>query len=135
MHPINTSLQGAKKIVDAKSEYLGAFVLLNLFLLAPSCAAPPVEFRGIVRDGDDQAVAQEEVSIDGGGAFQTSDRGEFAFPSSQGIDIDSEVRFHVKHWIIVKPCESRNGRMFLPPPQRVVELEVYLPTDNRLLTV
>jgi hypothetical protein len=98
-------------------------------------AAPLLEFRGVVRDGDDQAVVQEEVSIEGGGTYQTSDQGDFTFPSSPGVDIDSEVRFHVKNWIIVKPCESRNGRMFLPPPRRLIELEVYPRRDPRLITV
>jgi tetratricopeptide (TPR) repeat protein len=106
-----------------------------LLSLAAAHALPVVQFRGVVSDGRNLPVAQAEVSIEGGGKYTTSDRGEFTFPPSLGIDVNAEVHFHVQHWVIVKPCENRNGRTFLPPPTRVIEIEVYPPHDQDLIDI
>jgi hypothetical protein len=101
-----------------------------MFML--SAVAEQHIFSGIVSNIDDHPVKEETVEIQTGGAYTTSQRGEFTFPASGNIDVNSEVLFHVRNWVVLKPCELRNGRMYLPPPNRNIDIIVVGPRDPRL---
>lgn len=110
----------------------GAWALLvALVVAAPE--TPP--FRGVVRTVDNDPVKREEVQIEGVSKYVTGDSGEFAFPPSPLLAVESEVVFHVTNWVVVHPCELRNGRTFLPPPSRLIQLKVLRPGDPRLKSV
>ena len=98
------------------------------------CQTPGFCYTGVVRSADGE-VANEEVHIDGHGAYLTSDSGEFAFPPLQGLDVGSEAIFHVKHWVVVHPCELKNGRMYLPSKSVTIEINVLQRGDPRLIKV
>jgi tetratricopeptide (TPR) repeat protein len=92
-------------------------------------------FRGVVRTPDDHAVKNAEVQIEGISKYYTSDSGEFTFPPSDVVKVDSDVIFHVTNWVVIKPCELRNGRAYLPPMSRPIQLLVLQRGDKRLMTV
>lgn len=106
---------------------------LSLFcILIGSSIAQQNTFNGVVSNVDDHQVAGETVDIRTGGTYRTSTRGEFTFSASENIRVNSEVVFHVSNWVVVKPCELRNGRMFLPPPSQDIDIRVVGPNDPRL---
>jgi len=74
------------------------------------------------------------VSIEGAGSTVTSDSGEFSFPLSGNLKVGYPVIFHVTSWVIVKPCELKNGRTYLRDPgAEPIELLVFAPHDPRLI--
>jgi biopolymer transport protein ExbB/biopolymer transport protein TolQ len=112
--------------------------MFGLHALAPClCAAvcvlaATVDFRGVVHIVGGGDVTGEDVQVDSVGTYQTTDSGEFVIPASTGLEVGAEVIFHVKHWVVVRPCELKNGRTYLPPPKRGLELKVLKRGDPRL---
>jgi hypothetical protein len=109
--------------------------IITLTILATAFAVKteePSTFLGLVSDTNLKPVAKANVSIEGGGAYTTSDRGEFSFPPSDRIDEEKEAIFHVDTWIVVKPCEGQNGREFLPAKSRTIEISVIKSGDSDL---
>jgi hypothetical protein len=98
------------------------------------CQTPGFCYSGVVRSADGE-VANEEVHIDGHGKYLTSDSGEFVFPPLQGLEVGSEAIFHVKNWVVVHPCELKNGRMYLPSKSVTIEINVLQRGDPRLIKV
>jgi tetratricopeptide (TPR) repeat protein len=69
--------------------------------------------------GNNPLVAREQVSIDGGGQYRTTDGGEFEFDLTPPLKVGQPARFHVYHlnpaikirqWIVIHPCDLLNGR-------------------------
>lgn len=110
-----------------------SFCIFLLSLGAVRAADTP-PLRASVHDGDSHAVGQEEVRIENVGSYFTSNSGEFEFRAPQLPGPDSAVRFRVRNWVIVKPCELSNGRTYLPATGSV-EIKVYKLADDRLITV
>ncbi len=121
---------------------LGHSHLLNsgrvgLLCLCASVAilAATVDFAGVVRSMDGLAVVQEQIHIDTGGTYRTSDSGEFTIPASEGLKVGAEVVFHVSHWVVLRPCELQNGRTYLPAQGRPIQMKVLRPGDPRLKSI
>jgi hypothetical protein len=112
------------------SQVACSFCVLLLSLGAARADAPLLSAS--VHDGDSHAVGQEEVRIENVGSYLTSNSGEFEFRAPQPPGRDSAVRFRVRNWVIVKPCELINGRTFLPATG-TVDIKVYQLGDNRLI--
>jgi len=123
------SALGISRMRSARSLLAGGAWTLVTALVAASQTQP---FRGVVRTADNDPVKREEVQIEGVSKYVTGDSGEFAFPPSPLLQVESEVTFHVTHWVVVYPCELRNGRTFLPPATRLIQLKVLRPRDPRL---
>src|ERR1700722_7090648 len=96
-------------------------LLLLCVMTAPQALQP---FRVVVRTLDGPPVVYEDVFIDGDGKYQTSESGQFEFPPSRYLEVDSEAVFHVNRWVVIRPCDGKNGRTFLPPPRRLTEIKV-----------
>jgi tetratricopeptide (TPR) repeat protein len=78
-------------------------------------------------------VPRAGVRIDGAGSTETSDSGEFAFPLSGNLRVGYAATFHVTNWVIVKPCELKNGRTYLrDPAAEPIEILVLPPRDPKL---
>jgi tetratricopeptide (TPR) repeat protein len=120
----------SQTILRSGTAFFAAAVWIGVLATSAS-----VTFRGVVRSLDSKAVAQEEVRIDGGGGYTTSDSGEFAIPESEYLKVEAEVIFHVTHWVVVKPCEYRNGRTYLPPPDRIIDIKVLRRSDPLLKSI
>jgi hypothetical protein len=106
--------------------------LALLGLLITTVDAQVHQFNGSVVSIDGDPVPNESVEIHKGGTYLTSGRGEFTFPASKDVDVNSEVLFHVTNWIVTKPCELRNGRTYLPSPERTIDIRVLRKKDPRL---
>jgi tetratricopeptide (TPR) repeat protein len=68
------------------------------------------------------AIAHAMVRIEsaGLGPYETSDSGRFVFPLTVNLRVGHEATFRVdpsnnKKWVIVKPCDHYNGRVFSLP--------------------
>jgi tetratricopeptide (TPR) repeat protein len=83
-------------------------------------AAPQTRLKGRVHTpGNDPLIAREQVTIEGAGNYDTDDHGEFDFDLVQGLKTGQPATFHVYHvnpaikvkqWIVVRPCDLKNGR-------------------------
>jgi tetratricopeptide (TPR) repeat protein len=112
----------------------GRNVSCSLLMGAIVLASATIQyFHGGVHNVDGQPISQGDVQIEGAGAFRTSDSGEFDFPQSKVLDVDSEAVFHVTHWVVVQPCDLKNGRIHLPPFKRQIEITVLARSDKRLI--
>ena len=88
---------------------------------------------GIVHKVDGPPVSHVEVRIEGAGATLTRDSGEFTMPMTGNLKVGMPAVFHVEQWIILKPCELRNGRTYLrDPAAEPIEFFVLRPGDPRL---
>jgi tetratricopeptide (TPR) repeat protein len=95
-------------------------VAYALVLFSARFATPQTRLKGRVQTPEDHPlVAREQVAIDGAGQYDTKDHGEFEFDLAQGLKVGQPARFHVYHvnpaikvqqWIVVYPCDLRNGR-------------------------
>jgi tetratricopeptide (TPR) repeat protein len=70
-------------------------------------------FPGIVQKVGGAGLPHATVRIDGAGSTETSDSGEFSFPLSGNLKVGYPAVFHVSDWVILKPCELKNGRAYL----------------------
>jgi tetratricopeptide (TPR) repeat protein len=94
---------------------------------------PSPSILGLVNEVEGDRVRHVEVRIDGGGANVTTDSGEFAIPFSGNLKVGFPAVFHVAGWIILHPCELKNGRTYLRAPQaEPIELLVLRRGDPRL---
>jgi hypothetical protein len=92
-------------------------------------------FPGMVRQVDGAEVAHVTVRVEGDGSAETSDSGEFSFPLAGNLKIGFPATFHVANWVILKPCELKNGRVYLRDPSvEPIEIFVLRPHDSRLKT-
>ena len=67
------------------------------------------------------------------GAALTSDSGEFALAMAGNLHVGMAAVFHVKDWVILKPCELKSGRTYLRDPSaEPIEFLVLAPGDPRL---
>jgi tetratricopeptide (TPR) repeat protein len=119
--------------MSPKQYPLAGFVVGVLLLQGSSSGADDSRpLGGSVRDGDNRPVVQEQVSIEQGGSYLTSNSGEFEFPPPDSHKTDpSAIRFHVRNWVVVKPCELVNGRAYLGAAS--FDITVYKRRDKRLL--
>jgi tetratricopeptide (TPR) repeat protein len=94
-----------------------------IFGLAVSFAAvgdaqtPSPSLFAVVQAPDHSVIAHEMVKIEsaGLGPYETSDSGKFAFPLRANLKVGHEATFRVeprksKKWVIISPCDLRNGR-------------------------
>jgi tetratricopeptide (TPR) repeat protein len=92
-------------------------------------------FPGRVQKVGGTGLGHVTVRIEGAGSTSTSDSGEFTFPFSGSLKIGYPAIFHVTNWVIVKPCELKNGRTYLHDPvAEPIEILVLPPHDPRLLS-
>src|SRR5258708_30475478 len=61
-------------------------------------------------------VSHVEVRIEGAGATLTSDSGEFLLAMTPNLHVGMAAVFHVKDWVVIKPCELKSGRTYLRDP-------------------
>jgi len=121
--------------MSLKQGCLAAFILGLILAQTTARADDARPLSGSVRDGDNRAVAQEEVLIEQVGSYLTSNSGEFEFPVPDPHRHDpASIRFHVKNWVVVKPCELQNGRAYLEGAASF-DITVYRLSDKRLLDV
>jgi tetratricopeptide (TPR) repeat protein len=67
------------------------------------------------------------------GAALTSDSGEFTLAMTANLHVGMAAVFHVKDWVIIKPCENKMGRAYLRDPSaEPLELLVLAPNDPKL---
>jgi tetratricopeptide (TPR) repeat protein len=92
-------------------------------------------FPGRVQKVGGTGLGHVTVRIEGAGSTSTGDSGEFTFPFSGSLKIGYPAIFHVTNWVIVKPCELKNGRTYLrDPAAEPIEVLVLPPHDPRLLS-
>jgi tetratricopeptide (TPR) repeat protein len=92
-------------------------------------------FPGKVQKVGGTGLGHVTVRIEGAGSTSTSDSGEFTFPLSGSLKVGYPATFHVTNWVIVKPCELKNGRTYLhDPAAEPIEVLVLPPHDPRLLS-
>src|SRR6266478_52785 len=103
--------------VSSHASKVGIILTVAFLLITAVKISAALVFRGVARTVDSSPVARGEVRIDGAGSYVTSDSGQFTIPESNELKVDTEVVFHVTHWVVVRPCEYRNGRTYLPPPR------------------
>jgi tetratricopeptide (TPR) repeat protein len=73
-----------------------------------------------------------DVFIEGAGSITTSTTGQFTLPLPGSLKLGDPVVFHVVNWVILKPCELKNGRAYIHSPVEPVEIFVLPPGDPRL---
>src|SRR6266851_4283720 len=90
-------------------------------------------FPGKVQKVGGTGLPHATVRIEGSGSTETSDSGEFTFPLSGNLKVGYAAIFHVTNWVILKPCELKNGRTYLrDPAAEPIEIFVLPPRDPRL---
>jgi tetratricopeptide (TPR) repeat protein len=110
-----------------------AAVVFSLWTMAASQQVP--SFPGRVQRVGGTGLSHVTVRIEGAGSTETSDTGEFIFPLSGSLKVGYPAVFHVTDWVILKPCELKNGRTYLHDPgAEPLELLVLPPHDPRLLS-
>jgi tetratricopeptide (TPR) repeat protein len=92
-------------------------------------------FPGRVERVGGAGLAHATVRIEGAGSSETGDSGEFTFPLSGTLHVGGAATFHVTNWVILKPCELKNGRAYLHDPTEPIEIYVVAPRDPRLKSV
>ncbi|MFZ0312908.1 MAG: tetratricopeptide repeat protein [Candidatus Korobacteraceae bacterium] len=113
----------------------GVAIALVIFCTAVSGQQKPSIF-GIVHQVEGSPVSHAEVSVEGAGATVTSDSGQFALAMGANLRVGMAAVFHVKNWVIIKPCELRNGRTYLhDPAAEPIEFFVLRRGDTRLKAV
>jgi hypothetical protein len=127
----DTKIQAVPPLASIVGIILTVAIVLTTAVKIPAALV----FRGVARTVDSSPVARAEVRIDGAGSYVTTDSGQFTIPESDELKVDTEVVFHVTHWVVVRPCEYRNGRTYLPPPRRIIEIKVLRRTDPRLRAI
>src|SRR5579872_4840633 len=112
-------------------------LVVALAVLCPAVSAQQKpSISGIVHQVEGMPVSHAAVSVEGAGATVTSDSGEFALPMTSNLKVGMAAVFHVTNWIIVKPCELRNGRTYLrDPAAEPIEFFVLRRGDPRLRSV
>lgn len=82
-----------------------------VFCACSSAAQPAPEIRGVVHMFGGSAVKQAEVRIEGeDSSVLTTDSGNFKLKMSANLHVGMPAVFHVTDWVILQPCELRNGR-------------------------
>ena len=114
---------------------LSLAVPLASFCVAAAAPQGP-SFPGRVQKVGGTGLGHVTVRIEGAGSTSTADSGEFTFPFTSTLKVGYPATFHVTDWVIVKPCELKNGRTYLHDPvAEPIELLVLPPHDPRLLSV
>ena len=114
---------------------LSLAVPLASFCMGAAAQQPP-SFPGRVQKVGGTGLGHVTVRIEGAGTTSTTDSGEFTFPFTGALKVGYPATFHVTNWVIVKPCELKNGRTYLHDPvAEPIELLVLPPHDPRLLSV
>jgi hypothetical protein len=117
----------------ARSRAGFAVVLAGVCLVAMGQQTAPRSFPGRVQKVGGTGLSHATVRIEGAGSTETSDSGEFAFSLSGNLKIGYPAIFHVTNWVILKPCEFKNGRTYLHDPAvEPIEIFVLPPGDPRL---
>ena len=107
---------------------------LATFCIAAAAQQVP-SFPGKVQKVGGTGLGHVTVRIEGAGSTSTSDSGEFTFPLSGSLKVGYPATFHVTNWVVVKPCELKNGRTYLhDPAAEPIEVLVLPPHDHRLLS-
>ena len=113
----------------------GVAIALVVFCMAVSGQQKP-SISGIVHQVEGSPVSHAEVSVEGAGATVTSDSGQFAMAMGANLRVGLAAVFHVKNWVIIKPCELRNGRTYLrDPAAEPIEFFVLRRGDPKLRAV
>jgi tetratricopeptide (TPR) repeat protein len=111
----------------------GVAVLVAGFCLPAIGQQAPNSFPGIVEKMGGAGLPHATVRIDGAGSTETSDSGEFVFPFTENLKAGYPAVFHVADWVILKPCELKNGRGYLHQAgAEPIELLVLPQGDPRL---
>jgi tetratricopeptide (TPR) repeat protein len=119
----------------ARSLATFAVVVASLYMAAMGQQIPsfPGKVINVVKG---TGLAHATVRIDLAGSTVTSDSGEFTFPLSGKLKVGNVATFYVLDWIIVKPCEDKNGRTYLrDPAAEPIEILVLRPGDPQLKSV
>ena len=95
--------------------WLGYATAAITFCTAVSGQQTP-SILGVVHKVGGLPVSHVEVRIEGAGATETKDSGEFALPMAANLHVGMAAVFHVKDWVILKPCELKGGRAYLRDP-------------------
>ncbi len=113
----------------------GVAIALLIFCAAVSSQQRP-SIAGIVHQVEGSPVSHAEVSVEGAGTTVTSDSGQFALAMGANLRVGMAAVFHVKDWVVLKPCELRNGRTYLrDPAAEPIEFFVLRRGDPRLRAV
>src|ERR1700739_1517426 len=92
---------------------------LSVFVLAVTLPAYAQQSSliGVVQTPNHEPVTHENVMIESAalGPYETSDTGRFSFPLTQNLSVGHEATFRLQpgkknKWVIVYPCDLRNGR-------------------------
>src|ERR1700722_1024792 len=109
-----------------------AAIVASLSMTAMGNQTSP-SFSGRVQKVGGNGLSHATVRIEGAGSTETSDSGEFTFPLSGNLKVGYPALFHVTNWIVLKPCELKNGRTYLrDPAAEPIEIFVLRPGDPRL---
>lgn len=122
-------------IVTKPARWLMSCAIATTFLPTGMYGQQPPTFSGIVQKVGGNEVGHAQVHVEGAGEYQTTDHGEFTF-SSNSLKIGGPIVFHVKDWVITRPCELQNGRAYLHDPgEGDIQIFVLPPRDPRLKSV
>src|SRR5216684_2004113 len=111
----------------------GFAVAVACFCMAAVMGQQIPTFSGSVQKVGGAGLPHATVRIEGAGSTETSDSGEFTFPLSGSLKIGFPAVFHVTNWVILKPCELKNGRTYLrDPAAEPIGIFVLPPGDPRL---
>ncbi|HEY4932936.1 MAG TPA: tetratricopeptide repeat protein [Terriglobales bacterium] len=118
--------------MSSRCRWLGYVTAAIAFCTTVSGQQTP-SILGVVHKVGGLPVSHVEVRIEGAGAAETKDSGEFALPMTANLHVGMAAVFHVKDWIILKPCELKSGRAYLRDPSaEPMELLVLARGDPRL---
>src|SRR5258708_37674984 len=107
---------------------LAAIALFGTGVTAQQATA----ISGIVHKLGGIPVSHVEVRIEGAGATLSSDSGEFLLSMTPNLHVGMAAVFHVKDWVVIKPCELKSGRNYLRDPSgEPIEFFVFARGDPR----
>jgi predicted negative regulator of RcsB-dependent stress response len=121
--------------MSSSGRWLLSFIVAATVFCTRGAGQQPVSFSGAVRRVGGNELAHAKVRVEGAGEYETSDSGEFTF-SSNNLKVGFAVVFHVRDWVITRPCELQNGRTWLhDPAEGIIPIFVLRPGDPRLKAV
>lgn len=122
----------ANTLVGSATLLVSCALIASVFWISAS-GEQPASISGVVLRVGGLPVPQVEVRIEGAGAALSSDSGEFVLPMTPNLHVGMAAVFHVKEWVILKPCENKMGRAYLRDPSaEPIELLVLPLNDPKL---
>jgi tetratricopeptide (TPR) repeat protein len=119
--------------MNASTVTILGFVVASAAFCARGSGQQVSSISGVVHKPGGIPVSHAEVRIEGGGAALTTDSGEFGLLMTANLHVGMAAVFHVKNWVILKPCELKNGRTYLRDPRaEPIEFLVLALGDTRL---